>query len=406
MARLATWGFEKEIEYLAIGNYDTTIVRSGSSSGKFVGNVVVTYNPAAWSAVASGADCFARVYLYVPTGGLPSAQQEIFQLLNTVGAVELRLETNGTLTLWAFLGGTTWTQEGSASAAITLDAWNKIELRERNGVGSVDQCEGRLNDVSFASATGLNISDAGAIQVAPGNLTGTGGAGASWYFDDLAVNDSSGASQTSWPPDSKIVLLLPISDSAVGTGWTLGTGTAISANGFDSVNNIPQTGVADLAAGSDPKQIRNATSNANTNYDANLTTYFNAGVGPKSSINVLVPIVATAAPVSTSAKQGTVGIVSNPTIANIALGAGGTAGAFWSGSAGGTFSSGWKISFGTTTYAPSVTITTSPAMRITQVTSSTRIAVVCFMGMYVDFTPGALGKLASVNQSVGRSASY
>jgi hypothetical protein len=37
--------------------------------------------------------------------------------------------------------------------------------------------------------------------------------------------------------------------------------------------------------------------------------------------------------------------------------------------------------------APSVTLGTAPVMRITQVTASTRIAVVCAMFIYVDYTP-------------------
>jgi len=37
--------------------------------------------------------------------------------------------------------------------------------------------------------------------------------------------------------------------------------------------------VADLQAGSDPKQIRNATSNANDSYDATMRSYTVAGVG-------------------------------------------------------------------------------------------------------------------------------
>jgi hypothetical protein len=99
-------------------------------------------------------------------------------------------------------------------------------------------------------------------------------------------------------------------------------------------------------------------------------------------------VIATAAPVTTSSKQGLIGNASNPAITTIALGAGGTAGAFWSGVAGGTFPTGWKVSFGTLTTSPSVAVGTAPVMRVTQVTSSTRIAMVCFMGLLVAWTPG------------------
>jgi hypothetical protein len=122
-----------------------------------------------------------------------------------------------------------------------------------------------------------------------------------------------------------------------------------------------------------------------------MTTYTAAGAGAGATVNAVLPVVATAAPVTTSSKAGTVGVVSNPAITNVSLGATGTAGAFWSGLAGGTYGAGWKWSLGTMTQAPTVTLGTAPVMRITQVTSSTRIAVVCFMGIYVDFTPAASG---------------
>jgi hypothetical protein len=311
-------------------------------------------------------------------------------------AVMFAAQTDGTLILKY---GASRTQLGSPSAVLAADTWYRLELSLLLGTGGTDVVAGRIDDVTVASGSSLSISDS-----TPTTLRIVGSANAWW--DDIAINDSAGGNQNSWPGDGREVLLLPISDNAVGTGWTLGTGTAISSNGFGSVDNTPPTGVTNVEAGSDPKQIRNASSNANSNYDANLTTYFNAGIGPKSVINVLVPIVATAAPVSTSAKQGTVGIVSNPTIANIALGAGGTSGAFWSGVIENTYNTGWKISYGTKTYNPAVTVTTSPVMRITQVTSSTRIATVCFMGMYVDYTPGALPGPLQVQQAVNRAASF
>jgi hypothetical protein len=186
---------------------------------------------------------------------------------------------------------------------------------------------------------------------------------------------------------------VPTADSAGGTGWVLGTGTALGGNGWIAEDNKPPVGVADLTAGSDTKQIRNATASANSNYDATMTTYTAAGINASDTVDAVLPVVATAAPTATQAKQGTVGVSSNPAITNIALGAGGTSGAFWAGSAGGTYPTGWKISKGTLTLAPSVTIGTAPVMRITQVTSSTRIAVVCAMGIVVVWTPVVVARV-------------
>lgn len=371
---------------------ETTIVRSGSASLKCAGTNGTGVKFTLITAITLGTDAFARVYIYVPTGGLPtsSTNQAVlaFGTTTIATAFAIRLETNGTLTLRSW-NGTSLAQQGSASSAITLDAWNRIELRGNTGTGSIDQCEGRLNGVSFASASGLSITDEQILNVLVGNNSSSGtGVGTIIYIDDIAVNDSTGSFQNSFPGEGRVVLAVPASDSAVGTGWTLGTGTAIAANsGSVAVKNTPPVGVADLTAGSDTKQIRNATANANVNYDANLATYSSLGILPDDVITVLDPIISTAAPVTTSAKQGTVGVVSNPAIANIALGAGGTSGAFWAGAAAAAYPTGWKWSHGTITYNPRVTLGTAPVMRVTQVTSSTRIAMVDFMGMYIEYVP-------------------
>jgi hypothetical protein len=210
-------------------------------------------------------------------------------------------------------------------------------------------------------------------------------------FDDVVLNDSTGAANNTYPGAGAVVLLKPTADSAVGTGWVTGAGGSTSL--FDAVNGTPPEGVADT--GTATSQIRNATSNA-TSYDATMTTYSAAGVSAGATVNAVLPVTATAAPVTTSAKQGTVGVVSNPTITNVALNATGTAGAFWAGLAAGTYGAGWKWSLGTMTEAPTVTLGTAPVMRITNSTASTRIADVCFMGIYVDYTPAVVAAATTV----------
>lgn len=305
--------------------------------------------------------------LYIAT--LPSVERTI-RGSGSVARVGLR--SDGKLSVY---NGSN-TLIGTSTTALTTGQWYWIGTRSEAissvallQINGVDEVSGTQTD-QFSGAYGCIGTEASAIDV---------------YIDDIIRLN------TGFLAPSKVGLLLPTADSAGGTGWVLGTGTALGGNGWVAVDNTPPVGVADLAAGSDVKQIRNATAAANSNYDATMTTYTAAGVGESDSVLAIRPIVVTAAPVSTSAKQGTVGVASNPAIANIALGAGGTAGAFWSGVAGGTYPTGWKVSFGTLTDAPSVTVGTAPVMRVTQVTSSTRIAVVCFMGIQVAWTPAAAG---------------
>jgi hypothetical protein len=316
------------------------------------------------------------------------------------------------------IGGTT----GASNGNLAITSTGTLVVRNDTtviGTSSVTLATGRWYWIGWrnaSSVTGVLLQIDAVDQVsgtsAPNTLAiigcvGTEASSIDIYMDDV-IWDGAG-----FLNPSRVGLLVPISDNTVGTGWTLGTGTAISGNsGSTAVKNTPPIGVADLTAGSDTKQIRNASNNANVNYDANLTTYATAGIVSTDTVLAVQPVVVTAAPVSTQAKQGTVGVSSNPVITNVALGAGGTSGAFWSGSAGGTYATGWKVSFGTLTTSPSVTLSSSPVMRITQVSSSTRIAVVCFMGMQVAWTTGARGLIGqdlqltipTISQGVTRSA--
>lgn len=290
-------------------------------------------------------------------------------------------------------------QQGSNGPTLIGSTWSRVELK---GVATATNtwtaAELLVDGVSVATWSG---SVARTNGFSWGGIVTNATFSMQMFVDDVALNDDQGASNNSFPGDGAVLLLVPTADSAVGTGWVLGANTAIASNGFGSVDNCPPLGVADLAAGSDPKQIRNATSAANSNYDATMTTYTAAGVTAGATVNAVQPVVATAAPVTTSSKQGTVGVVSNPAITNIALGATGTSGAFWGGATAGTYGAGWKWSFGTMTALPSVTLGTAPVMRITQVTASTRIAMVCFMGMYVDYSPAvvAAARAPTVNMA-------
>lgn len=330
---------------------------------------------------------YARVYLRISTPPPPPNAQILQFVVSAGSAPSVLLNSDSTVSPVQ--------NQPLKSSALNDGNYHRIEYGAKSSTTQASRAwELRVDGTTVGSGTGQTDSS---VSFSGLNIGGIDLVDLDCLFDDVALNDDQGASQNSWPGDGKVVLLRPTADSAVGTGWTLGTGTAISGNsGKTAVSNTPPLGVADLAAGSDVKQIRNATSNANVNYDATMTTYTAAGVGASDTIKAVQPWVATAAPLVTSPKAGTVGVVSNPAIANVALAAHGAAGAFWSGAAGGAYPTGWKWSGGTTAYAPSVTLGTAPVMRITQVTASTRIAVVCGMFIYVDYTPAAVAAAAAI----------
>lgn len=343
-------------------SYDTGTVRTGARS--------LRCNPASgatgrltYNAISNG----RFVHFAIRVATLPSANRAMIGAA-FAGGIHLELRSDGKISVFQ-----NTTLIGTSTTALSTGTWYWIGFRTLTGtsvsflqIDGLDEVTGTVTVTTMANVgVGFCASEASAVDA---------------YFDDVIVND------TGFIEASNVGLLLPISDNARSAGWVGGGGSTTSL--FAAVDNTPPVGVADT--GTNTSQIRNATAEANGSYDANMTTYATAGVGASDTVLAVQPVIATAAPVTNSAKQGTVGVVSNPAITNVALGAGGTAGAFWAGVAGGTYPTGWKVSFGTMTEGPSVTVGTSPVMRVTQVTSSTRIAMVCFMGMMVAWTPAAV----------------
>jgi hypothetical protein len=367
---------------------DTSVFRNGLASWRFdsgASGFTISMRSTVVS-VVDGRSYFLRGYFRAAAA--PTATVAFFRLDSGLNGPNARFRTDGKVELWVSNAA-----QGSPSASsITDSSWHRIELKATaTATTTWTAAEVLLDGASVATWSGSIARSTSNFDW--GWVQGSPGVSMILNVDDVAVNDSTGASNNSYPGDGSVVLLKPTADSAVGAGWTLGTGTAIAGNtGKTAVSSTPPLGVADLAAGSDPKQIRNAAANANVNYDATITTYTAAGVGASDTINAVVPWVATSAPVATSAKLGTIGVVSNPAITSVNLGATGTAGAFWGGSAAATYgtgSNGWKWSPGTMAERPTVTLGTAPVMRVQQVTASTRIAMVCGMFIYVDYTPAA-----------------
>jgi hypothetical protein len=260
------------------------------------------------------------------------------------------------------------------------------------GVGATDEAELLLDGVQVAASTTQNVTDS-----APASVILNNGGGSTIYYDDVALNDDQGASQNTWPGDAKVVLLLPTSDNSAGS-WRAGSAANAAANGalFNGIDNTPPVGTATpmaVTAG-----ISNAISGAtNPNGDFNMTKYGAAGVMPWDRVNCVQQIIVHGEDVATSTKTGTFKIVSNPdsgsadTVSDSGTNVFGPAGS----GAVGTYPSNWIAQRGTIVYAPSVDVNAAPVARITKTDTGTRAADLCFMGIYVDYTPGPPGLQAS-----------
>jgi hypothetical protein len=325
---------------------------------------------------------FYRAYVYMPSNPSTGSTIALIRILNSGVLQQSLLLTNNGTTIGALPN----------SVPATYGAWLRLEVSMVwNGAAAtyaarVDGTTVTLTSASTAAAPG--VIDVGWATSPNVSLA--------IDVDDIALNDDQGASQNTWPGEGKEVLLLPVTDSATGTGWTLGTGTAPGGAGHTALDNTPPQGVADLAAGSDPKQMRNASANANVNVDMTMTTY--------------------TAPGSRRSTRSTSSTRSPPRVPGHDERQGGDRrGREQPGHrqrrAGRRWNRGCLLvrrdrrhvpdrledQPRDVTYAPSVTLGTAPVMRVTQVTSSTRIAMVCFMGMYVDYTPGVPAQVPYVN---------
>lgn len=377
---------------------DTTTFRSGVASFKFDSlgtNGAIGVKPARWTTGAStdslnpiaSSTYYCRVYMCF--GTTPGGTVRVIDCGSTAttNGVGVRITAAGKVQFFNNVAGTQIGSDSAATIAFDGATWYRFEIQiTTNATPQITSCELRLDGTTVASTSGLTVA---AGTVFAFGWIAAPGANQVCYADDVAVNDSTGANNNTWPGDGKVVLLKPISDSAVGSGWT--DDAASGTNIWDAVANTPPQGIADTTGSTGLHQIRNASSNS-ASYDANLTSYTTAGVGASDTVNVVEPFVVVGSPVATGGKSGSFGIPSNPTIANRAF-TGGTSTStfFWNGSAAGTYLSGWRYEVGTITETPTVTLGTSPVARLT-ITGGTasRIAMSCFMGMYVDYTPAVV----------------
>lgn len=343
---------------------------SGGSSASYVSTPLITR--------ALSTTYYIRAYFNF--SHLPGST--VVVLIAGATGVAAKLTSGGKLQLFNMGAGT---QIGSDSAAtINTGTWYRIELSFKTGSGAVTtytDTELMLDGVSVASASGLSITGVAADchwgwYETPGSLKTV-------ITDDVALNDSTGANNNSWPGDAKIIMMRPISDNARGA-WDAGAGG--TTNLWDAVNNTPPVGVSDSAA-TNTSQIRNKSTTNPSSCDFNLATYTAAGVGSTDTINAMVILDVDGEDPTTSTKTGACSMVSNPVIAEPSAFNFGDDGA----SAQGIYLSNWKWHAGVMTEAPSVTKGTAPVLRIRCISGATnaRAASCCALGAYVDYSPGA-----------------
>jgi hypothetical protein len=199
MARLVTCGFEAKSASEWGGTegtapvFSTTVKNSGTASARFQ-NTTASARSIRFAAYADDEtgklkNVFIRAYVRLDTA--PAAQTAILAWDDTTGIgtasfYGIKINTNRTLICTSSTGTT-----GTASAALTLGTWYRLEMNY-NEVAK--QATPYLNGTAWASPISADLG--GGHWARFGIINSTT---ADIYFDDIAVNDSTGTIDNGLP---------------------------------------------------------------------------------------------------------------------------------------------------------------------------------------------------------------
>ena len=205
MARLWSCGYELQsatvgVEYTSGNGVATAIVttpvRGGAAACRVNPAAASAWHGQIFKAAASTTQTYARVAIYVTA--LPAVTTEVMGFWNSGGgrSLSLRITPTGAFELYDS-GGIT----RGISATVGTGSYNVIEMSCGNAVGGA-----RLNGTEFVvDGTAMTTGAFDALYLGTPSGAGTYDV----TFDDIAINDTSGSAQASWPGLGKIVHLRP-----------------------------------------------------------------------------------------------------------------------------------------------------------------------------------------------------
>ena len=160
----------------------------------------------------------------------------------------------------------TGTLIGSALSARDTAKWYRLELKVDATTVASTIVDARIDGVSFASGT-TDLTGSDKPQQATFGLSGAATLG-DCFFDDIAINDSTGSFQNSWPGAGSIIHLKPnaTGDSAQ---WT-----PTSGDNYTNVDEVTPNDATDLVADS----VLN---------DSDLYNVADSGIGASDTVNVV-----------------------------------------------------------------------------------------------------------------------
>jgi hypothetical protein len=282
--------------------------------------------------------------------------------LNTAGELKLGRTKEGTR-------GSEFLNMGSGSKTLEAGKWYRIEVAYEFGstANHVESMALRVNGETIATTS---ESCTGNETLYFGGLWETGYVN----LDDIAVNNSEGSKQNSWPGPGYVLAVMPASDGSR-TGFT--TGAAGTTNLYKAVGNRPPIGKASGSTTAE-SQIERESANTTDNYTANLQTYAEAGLGANDKVMVAQTVLSHGNSTTTAISMSLT--ATNPTIAEQTFAG--------KAEAAGTYPTGWVNQQGTVVY-PEEHITSTPTLEVIKKTSSSSVyGYVALMALIVECQEG------------------
>ena len=191
------------------------------------------------AAAGNGPYYFLTYFRYATA---PSADNQIIQLNDTnaftTPVVMIKLNSSGALELWDEDG-----QIGSDSSALAENTWYRVEiLFDRTPAAGSQIVRAYLDGTEFAGLATRNLSGGILTYNWGGNLVLEAQTQGNWFFDDMAVNDSTGSAQTGLVGEEEMILLSP-DGAGSAANWT--RGGADSGANWSQVEEVPPTDATD-----------------------------------------------------------------------------------------------------------------------------------------------------------------
>ena len=247
MARLWSSGFELN-GFLDWSAGNLTVQTSTVRSGTYAAESVLVSGSARgvrhiFQSAPSNGPYYYRVYLRVATR--PSAENRIIALTNADSLTASHIawlthDNSGVLKLYD--------EDGQITGTTTLSTgvWYRLEMQvDRTAAAGSQVVRALVDGTEFAGSATRSLSAGIWVCVVGANLANEAQTVGSWFFDDVALNNSTGSFQNTYPGEGEIIHLRP---NATGdnSDWT---------NDYTTIDEVTPNDATDFISSNTNNQI-------------------------------------------------------------------------------------------------------------------------------------------------------